>query len=405
MLWVGIGESSQSIRVIEGNAVKKRLILVGGGHSHALLLKYWGQKPLSTVDLTLVSDVKETPYSGMLPGHVAGFYSHEESHIDLLPLARFAGAQFIHDRAIAVDPERNLLICENQREIEFDYLSMDIGSTPYLGEIEGSECAIAAKPVAQFLQKWQALLDEIQTRSPKTLTVAIAGGGAGGVELAFNVQARLQRQFPDLSLTLQLWQRGSQLLPNHNDWASQKVMELFTERQIQVFLNQIVTAITPDPSPDNFPRYQLHTADGTTQPVNAVFLLTQASAPDWLRRSGLRTDERGFLLVDNTLRSLSHPLIFAAGDIATMQPDPCPKAGVFAVRQGQPLFENLQRTLTGRSPETLTLPDRYLSLIGTGDQKAIALWGRWGCYGRSCWWIKDWIDRRFMKRLTKQPLF
>ena len=88
-----------------------------------------------------------------------------------------------------------------------------------------------------------------------------------------------------------------------------------------------------------------------------------------------------------------------------MHPDPCPKAGVFAVRQGKPLFENLQRVLTDHAPQPLNLPDRYLSLIGTGDQTAIALWGSWGCYGRSWWWLKDWIDRRFMKRLSKQSLF
>jgi len=384
-----------------GGAMKKRLVLVGGGHSHGLVLQHWGQKPLSTVDLTLVSDVTETPYSGMLPGHVAGFYSHGESHIDLGPLVRFAGAEFIHDRAIAVDADRKLLVCEQRGAIPFDYLSLDIGSTPYLGEIEGADYGIAAKPVAQFLHQWQALLDQIQTVSPQSLTVAITGGGAGGVELAFNLQGRLQQQFPDLSLTLQLWQRGSQLLPNHNDWARQKVAQLFSERQIQVLLNQTVTAISPDSTPADFPGYQLHTTDGTPQRVNAVFLLTQASAPDWLRRSSLRTDDRGFVLVDQTLRSLSHPHIFAAGDIATMQPKPCPKAGVFAVRQGRPLLENLQRVLTDQDPQPLTLPDRYLSLIGTGDQKAIALWGNWGSYGRWEWWLKDWIDRRFMKRLSK----
>ncbi|MFM1843127.1 MAG: hypothetical protein RLZZ490_1869 [Cyanobacteriota bacterium] len=382
-----------------------KLVLVGGGHSHGLVLKYWGQKPLPTVALTLVSDVMETPYSGMLPGHVAGFYAHRESHIDLLPLARFAGAKFVQDRAIAVDPARNVLITEQQGEMEFDYLSLDIGSTPYLGDIEGAEYGIAAKPVAQFLQKWRALLDQMQMLAPKTLTVAIAGGGAGGVELAFNVQAQLQRQFPDVFLTLQLWQRGPQLLPSHSDWARQKVMALFAERQIQVFLNQTVTAISPDSGPDNFPRYQLHTADGTDQTVNAIFLLTQASAPDWLQQSGLSTDDRGFVRVDSTLRSLSHPHIFAAGDIASLYPHPCPKAGVFAVRQGRPLFDNLQRVLTDRVPQPLTLPDRYLSLIGTGDHQAMALWGRWGCYGRSWWWLKDWIDRRFMKRLSEKSLF
>jgi NADH dehydrogenase FAD-containing subunit len=264
---------------------------------------------------------------------------------------------------------------------------------------------MAAKPVAQFLQKWQALLDQIQGRSPKTLTMAIVGGGAGGVELAFNLQVRVQQQFPTLPLTLQLWQRGAQLLPNHNRWARQKVEELLTARHIQVFCHQTVTAITPLPPPNDLPRYQLSTAAGRTQTVNAVFLLTRPSAPTWIQASGLRTDNEGFLQVDHTLRSLSHPHIFAAGDIASLALRPCPKAGVFAVRQGRPLFDNLQRALTRRSPHPLSLPERYLSLIGTGDQRALALWGPWGSYGRLWWSLKDWIDHRFMKRLSEQTLF
>ncbi len=226
--------------------VKKRLLLVGGGHTHALVLNHWARQPLSTVALTLVSDVRETPYSGMLPGHVAGFYSYGDSHINLPSLAASAEAEFVHDPAIAVDPEKNLLFCQKTGAIPFDYLSLDIGSTPYLGDIQGAEHGIAAKPVPQFLQAWQALLAKIQQFKPEKLTVAIAGGGAGGVELAFNVQTRLRKLFPAMALDLQIWQRGGQLLPSHNAWAQQRIKILLEQRQIRVLFHHTVTAIKPE---------------------------------------------------------------------------------------------------------------------------------------------------------------
>lgn len=378
----------------------KRLVLIGGGHSHGLVLKYWGRRPLPGVALTLISDGRYTPYSGLLPGHVAGFYTYEESHIDLVPLAAYAGAMFLQDRVIALDLDRSCVVCQERGEIPFDYLSLDIGSTPAIANIAGAAYGIAAKPVANFLQQWQALLDHLQGRSPKALTVAIVGGGAGGVELAFNVQARLRRQFPALALTVQLWQRGDRLLPNQSDCAAHKITQLCAERHIQIWLGQTVIALEPDDLCLEFPRYRLHTASGLEQPVNVVFWVTQASAPDWLQTAGLQTDDQGFVLVDACLRSLSHPHIFAAGDIASLSPHPCPKAGVFAVRQGRPLFDNLRRALGGQSLHPWVLPQRYLSLIGTGDQTAIALWGKGGSYGHWEWRLKDWIDRRFMQRLS-----
>ena len=159
----------------------RNLVLIGGGHSQAIALQLWGQNPLPGVNLTLISNVEQTPYSGMLPGHVAGFYSYDETHIDLRSLAKFAGANLIIDKAIGLDLTNNQVMLANHQAIAFDYLSLDIGSTPQTSSVPGAKTyAIAAKPVPLFLAAWEELLAEINHQPTKSFSIAIVGGGAGG---------------------------------------------------------------------------------------------------------------------------------------------------------------------------------------------------------------------------------
>ena len=174
------------------SVIVKHLVLIGGGHSHAIVLKMFGIQPLPSVRLTLISDVLHAPYSGMLPGHVAGFYGYDECHIDLRSLAEFVGCQILIDRAIAIDLNKNLVICQTRPPVNFDLLSVDIGSTPATLSVPGAaEYAIAAKPVPEFLASWNQLISERGNHPQKPLRIAIVGGGAGGVELALNMQSRL----------------------------------------------------------------------------------------------------------------------------------------------------------------------------------------------------------------------
>ena len=161
--------------------MSQKLVLIGGGHAHAIALRQWGLSPLSDVDLTLISDVEQTPYSGMLPGLVAGFYNYHETHIDLRSLARFAGAEFICDRANGIDPDNNQIICTSG-QLTFDYLSLDIGSIPQTLTIPGAkEYIIPAKPVPVFLDAWYKLNHLAAAHLEQPLSIAIVGGGAGGV--------------------------------------------------------------------------------------------------------------------------------------------------------------------------------------------------------------------------------
>lgn len=367
---------------------KARLVFIGGGHSHAIALKSWGQKPLPGVDVTLISDVIHTPYSGMLPGYVAGFYHFAETHIDLQSLARFAGANFCLDRAEYIDLEKSQVIRSNGSPVAFDYLAIDIGSTPDTLNVKGArEYTIPAKPVPIFLEGWQKILENA---TDKPLTIAIVGGGAGGVELALNIQTHLEKvRGSRQELTLYLVHRGEKLLPDHNYRVSQRLETLLQQRGIQLHLSERVIEVQPR---------RLLCESGLKLDADSIIWVTSADAPKWIAESGLATDDRGFILVENTLQSLSHPRVFATGDIASIENYPRPKAGVFAVRQGKPLFENLQRILQGKPLKPYFPQKAYLSLIGTGDQRAIASRGSFFCESSLLWWWKDRIDRSFMKQ-------
>ncbi|MEM1369687.1 MAG: selenide, water dikinase SelD [Cyanobacteria bacterium P01_H01_bin.15] len=377
------------------------LVLVGGGHSHAIALKKWGMNPLPGVRVTLVSDVSYAPYSGMLPGHVAGFYSYEETHIDLRRLARFAGADFVRTKAIGLNPQTRELYCEGRPAITYDFLSLDIGSTPQRLTVPGAgKWAIPAKPVPLFLEAWSEILAEVRANPHTLRSLVIVGGGAGGVELALNVQTRLDKLYAELQIEAQPWKiqivhSGERLLPGHNARTSLRLTHVCQQRGIKLLLSERVSEVRAD---------SVVCQSGAEIPADAVFWVTQASPALWVSESGLQTDERGFVLVDDTLRSVSHPRVFAAGDIATMQNHRRPKAGVFAVRQGPPLFENWVRSLQNRDLQPFQPQQRYLSLIGTGTERAIASWGPVAWEAGWLWRWKDQIDRKFMTQFAELPV-
>lgn len=382
------------------------LVLIGGGHSHAIALKQFGMNPLPGVRLTLITEASNTPYTGMLPGHVAGFYSVEDCHIDLRPLAQFAGAQLYIDRAIALDLQNRRVICAHRPPVGFDLLSIDIGSVPTLPDLPGvEEYSLPAKPIRRFLEHWQRLVDRVNEQPEVPLRLAVVGGGTGGVELALAIQHRLHQILeaagqPPMNLEMHLVHQGDQVMPGHSSWVRDRLQTILTGRDVQVHLQATASRLSPlSPRPGVLLQCQPELEIA----CDWVIWVTQAAAPGWLRESGLATDARGFIEVDDTLRSLSHPFVFAAGDIATMVHHLRPKAGVFAVRQGKPLFQNLRRTLEGRPLRPYRPQKRFLSLIGTSNASAVASWGRLAWESPRMWRWKDRIDRRFMEQFRDLP--
>ena len=385
--------------------IVKDLVLVGGGHSHAIVLRMFGMKPLPGVRITLITEASDTPYSGMLPGHIAGFYTHDECHIDLRSLASFAQAQIYIDRVTGLDLTNKKVLCANRPPVAFDLLSIDIGSTPAKISVPGAtEYTIPAKPVAQLLTHWYQLVEQVKQNPQKPICLGIVGGGAGGVELTLSMQNHLQQilkaaQQPIENIEIHLFHRGGELMPDYNSWVRHRFKEILNQRKVHLHLQETVGEIR-----SHLTSLLINCESGLKVECDRIFWVTQASAPEWIEASGLATDPDGFIQVDDKLQSISHPEIFAAGDIATIVNHPRPKAGVFAVRQGKPLFSNLRSSLLGKSLQPYQPQKQYLSLIGTGDGSAIAAWGTFG-FGSShqLWRWKDFIDRKFMERFKNLP--
>jgi selenide,water dikinase len=374
--------------------ILRDIVLVGGGHSHVGVLKSFGMRPQPGVRITLICTDMHTPYSGMLPGYVAGHYDYDEVHIDLSRLAVFAGARLYRDEVVGLDRINKKVLCRNRPPVPYDQLSINIGSTPQLAQVPGAtENAVAVKPIQRFNDRWLALLHRVKHRPGKWI-IAVVGAGAGGVELLLAMQFRLRNELLALGrnpvdLVFHLFTNSATILPTHNSGVRRRFDAVLGARGVVVHRNAAVTEVFAG---------CLQTAIGEALAADEIIWVTSAGGAPWLRDTGLALDANGFINVTDTLQTVTDADVFAAGDIANMIHHPLEKAGVFAVRQGPPLTTNLRLAVKG-APLVAYRPQRsWLALISTGDKYAVASRGWLGFAGSAVWQWKDWIDRRFMRK-------
>jgi selenide,water dikinase len=365
----------------------RRLVLVGGGHAHVEVLRRFGVAPVEGVELVLISPDRYTAYSGMLPGLVAGHYSFHESHLDLEALARFARARLVYDLVVGLDATSRTLLCDSGLSVDFDLASLDIGAAPTrLLQGRHEDVGIPVKPVGVYLAQWDQVLHAARQRP---LDVLVVGGGAGGVEITLAMHHRLSQLTPRASVAFTIVSMSEAILPGHAQRVRSVMKRSLVDRGIQLRLGTRVERVEGE---------HVLLQSGERLQADRVFWAVGAQASKWLAQAGLATDERGFVLVNEQLQSVSHPNVFAAGDVATMQAHARPKSGVYAVRQGPPLADNLRRRLAGQKLEPYFPQPRALNLISTGDRYAVASWGPLCWSGKWVWRWKDRIDRKFMQR-------
>lgn len=379
--------------------VLRDIVLIGGGHSHVGVLKRFAMNPVPGVRLTLICRDTHTPYSGMLPGYVAGHYRYDDVHIDLSRLAEYAGARFYRAEAMGIDRDRKRVICRGRPDVPYDILSVNIGSSPRVDDVEGAaEHSVPVKPITGFNQRWLALLSRIENHEGP-LTVAVVGAGAGGVELTLAMQFRLRNELKQRGkdpeqLHFHLIDAASDILPTHNPRVRSVFQRVLQARGVKVHLGSPVQKVRQG---------LLLTESGATLQADEVLWVTRAGGPEWLKDTGLALDDGLFLRVRDTLQSENDDNIFAAGDIANVTNHPREKAGVFAVRQGRPLADNLKRLALGKAPRAFRPQENWLALISTGDKYAVASRGNFQLDGALIWRWKDWIDRRFMRKFNDLP--
>jgi pyridine nucleotide-disulfide oxidoreductase family protein len=343
-----------------------RLVLIGGGHAHALVLLKFRNFISKNLAVTLVTPSPVHVYSGMVPGVIAGHYAAGDAQIDLARLARNAAVDLVQGRVTRLDLEGKRVELESGESLGYDVASLNLGSMP---EGVGGR-AIAVKPFESFFAGWRALLES----GPKAPRIAVVGAGAGGVESAMAMKYALDRRGTGGSVVL--YSERNVFAPA----VAERIRRSLARLSIELQANKLAAVDEPG--------------------FDAMFWVTGAAALPLLRDSGLKTDARGFALVDACLRSVSHPDVFAAGDTASLEGMSLPKSGVYAVRQGAVLAENLKRAVRGM-PMLEYLPQAAsLSLMSCGGKYAIASRGDWSAEGKLAWLWKDWLDRRWIRKFS-----
>lgn len=415
--------------------VVKDVLLVGGGHSHVLLIRMWAMQPIAGVRLTLISEKVDTPYSGMLPGLIAGHYHPDDVHIDLARLCSWANVRFIEQRVTQIDLEARSIAFEDSEygdaeyensnnaitgelselnhppnrppsrppgrpPVHFDLLSLDTGSTPELS-VEGSDTfSVPVKPVHGFYQRWLALLKRIQQAPAKTaspaqsnaIAVGVVGSGAGGFELIMAMQFALNNVGAN---TICHWfVRGIRVLKGRPEKVSDMAITAALDAGVVVHKEFDVV---------NVDEHAVHSRDGRTVALDETVWCAAARAPDWPAEAGFDVDRRGFILTNRYLQSISHNFVFATGDIGTQRDTPSNKAGVFAVRQAPVLFQNIRRSLLKTKLKPYQPQTDFLSLMATGQKSAIGNRGGISVQGGYVWKLKDHIDQKFMNQFRRLP--
>lgn len=371
-----------------------RLVLAGCGHAHLFVLEALARGELGPVEATVVAPA-EYDYSGMIPGAVAGCYEADAARLGPERICAAAGARWVFGRVRRIDAAARAVTLEDGGTLPYDLLSVDVGSRPAGDGLPGvRRHAIPVKPVRQALRFRSAAaraVAEAPLASPAR--AAIVGAGAAGTEIALCLDAALRGHFGAGRHRITLLHAESHILPGYPDRFRRRVGRELARRGVRLRTGIRAVAVGPG-------RVELDGADA--EPFDALLWATGPRAPGLFRRSGLPTDAAGYLRVEPTLRTPAHPEIFGAGDCVAIDGSPwVDKAGVYAVREGPVLARNLARALRGASPEVYRPQRSWLSLMNGGDGRAFLYWRGIVAHNRAAWWLKDRIDRRFVRRFQR----
>ncbi len=365
------------------------IALLGAGHTNAHVLRMWKMEPIPDARLVCVSNFHTATYSGMLPGTLAGLYTPDRMEIDLVRLCKSVNAELIVDTVTGLDLDARKLLFQSRAPLAFDVLSVGIGSIPAGLPAQPDPALIPIKPMQTFLNRLESRLREREAeRNGGPLRIAVVGAGVAGIEISLALPPRLRKWLGHEAFEITLWDHHDDpfaSLPAGRDVLQREL----AKKGIRICSGEEIRQVTDG---------CLETAQQERFPVDAVLWATSATAPPLLRQFGLPTDERGFLLTQPTLQSVAADDVFAVGDSGTMQEDPSPKAGVYAVRQGSVLWRNI-RSFLQQQPLREYRPQRgFLKLVSTGDERAVLMYRGVSAVGRWCWRLKDYIDARFMAK-------
>ncbi len=360
---------------------KKTLLLVGGGHAHVEVLRLLAEKPLGDADIALFDPSPSVWYSGMVPGVIAGHYQPAEAKVNLWALCQRARVRFIEAAITNVDPALQRVYTAAGDRHFYDVVSFDVGSVSRSVPASPGAYTVPVKPIDALL----TAINEREAIRSSSLAIQIIGGGAAALEVALGLAHRW-RGAPEKKIGIV---SGGVLLQGMPRAARKAALAACAAARVTVRESTPVQLIEPT---------RLVLSSGEFIPSQVTLLATgPAPAPLIAEIEVTKTDD-GSIAVNSGLQSRSHKNLFAAGDCAGNPKASYPKSGVFAVRQGPVLYENLRRAIRGGDLQSYDHKAAALALISLGEQRAIAVRNGFALTGAWAWRWKDRIDRAWMAK-------
>ena len=376
----------------------KHLVLLGAGHAHVHVLAGLAAHRPGNVRITLIAPQKTQLYSGMVPGFVAGHYTLDQCVIPLDALLARCGAQYVAGSGASINTGAQTLTLEGGQTIDYDLLSLNTGAVMDRQKIEtampGARAhALFVRPIEVFGKLWPQV---VATALKRPMHLAVVGAGAAGLELAMAAAHALSGRHNAPGSRVTLITGGSIPAQGYPTNVQRRVIRALERLQIAVLQDACVGMNAGELILANAAKGTKDTKLACDVPLLAI----GAQAPGWLAGSGLALDAQGFAIVNRFQQSVSHAQVFAAGDVASRLDAPHSRSGVYAVRAGPPLLNNLLSTLAAQPLAAYAPPARTLNLLSCGERYAIAAWGRWSVEGAWVWHLKDRIDRQFVRRYS-----
>jgi NADH dehydrogenase FAD-containing subunit len=362
----------------------KHLIFVGGGHAHMTALLNLGEFIKRGHKVTLISPSPYHYYSGMGPGMLSGIYRPEEIRFHIRKMAENRGASFVEGAVVRVDPIKCILVLSSGDEIGYEVVSFNTGSYVPVGSLAGSdENAFTVKPITNLQKAKQTVLDLLRKREPRLVVI---GGGPAGLEISGNLWRLVHDHGAAAHITVLA---GPKFLPQFPEKVFLLATKSLRSRGIEVVEGAFVNRLEHG---------RAFLEDGREFPFDLVFLALGVRPSEIFRDSGLPIGKDGGLLVNDYLQSMDYPGIFGGGDCISFQRQPLDKVGVYAVRQNPILYHNLMMALEGGTMKPFDPGGEYMLIFNLGNGTGIFRKKNWVWNGRLAFKLKDYIDRKFMRR-------
>jgi NADH dehydrogenase FAD-containing subunit len=367
----------------------KSLVLAGAGHAHMTILSHIREIVDQGFRVVVVGPSEHHYYSGMGPGVLGGTYTPEEIRFPVKRMVDDGGGTFLLDRVVRVDPVEKKLFLESGRSVGYDVVSFNTGSfvpSPKSStDKDRPASGLAVKPIENLAAGREMIQ---RTGRERTVRIGVVGGGPAGVEVAGNGWAAARDAGKGATVRLYA---GKKFMPRAPERVRRLCRKELERRSVEIVEGSYVRRSDEQ---------GIELENGRRFKEDVIFLALGVMPSRLFHDSGLKTGPDGGLAVNRYLQSPDHPELFGGGDCIHFLEQPLDKVGVYAVRENPVLFHNVLAQLKSEPLQPFDPGGDYLLVYNLGAGRGVLHKRFLSFDGRLAFRIKDFIDRKFIRRFS-----